>query len=54
MTWEFVLYLIAVICLGVQVLLAIQHQPSFIDRIPWMALGLFFFVLVFCIHAAPA
>jgi hypothetical protein len=55
MTLDFVLYLISVICLGIAVLTVFvpPHPEGIVARTPWVPLGLFFFVLVFCIHAAP-
>jgi uncharacterized membrane protein YhdT len=55
MTLEFILYLVSVICLGVAVLVAYvpPNPEGLVARTPWFPLGVFFFVLVFCIHAAP-
>jgi len=61
MTWEFVLYLLSVICFFIAFLLGVvgaPQQPSLtytsFSRINWLALGLLFFVLVPLIHAGQA
>lgn len=55
MTWEFVLFLISVVCLAISILVVpFPPRPEgMVARVPWFNLGMFFFVLVFCLQAAP-
>jgi hypothetical protein len=55
MTWEFVLFLLAVICEAIAVLIAFfpPRPDGAVARVPWLPLGLVFFFLVFCLQAAP-